>query len=239
MLAIYITSDLIQLSILLFQQDLTGNHGPWGAGQEVVSVPWEGGKEKREEDSERGLEKNHIQHHHYFGLNYWIILGMVSGFNTAALSHLSSSLDFVSRRCGFCCFCHCCFNECQQWSLSPKNNLQADILLTTSINGGYRFPGFICATAAYNARVHKGEECLTAYFWHLKISFDNIDCSELNTHQTTLIRVSLVVLRGSLIQWKEMWAPDSQQLVPPPILHWICSVTLSILLKLPGTEQHL
>jgi hypothetical protein len=54
--------------------------------------------------------------------------------------------------------------------------------------------------AAYNAGVHEGEECLTAYFWHLEISFDSIDCSELNAHPTTLIRVSLVVLRGSLIQ---------------------------------------
>ena len=88
---------------------------------------------------------------------------------------------------------------------------------------------------AYNARVHEGEECLSAHFWRLKISFDSIDCSELNTHQTTLIRVSLVGLGGSLIERKEVWAQNSQELVPPLILHWICSVTLSISLKLVGT----
>ena len=88
---------------------------------------------------------------------------------------------------------------------------------------------------AYNARVHKGEECLSAHFWRLKISFDSTDCSELNTHQTKLIRVSLVGLGGSLMQRKEVWAQNSQELVPPLILHWICSVTLSISLKLVGT----
>ena len=88
---------------------------------------------------------------------------------------------------------------------------------------------------AYNARLHKGEECLSAHFWRLKISFDSIDCSELNTHQTTLIRVSLAGLGGSLIERKEVWAQNSQELVPPLILHWICSVTWSISLKLVGT----
>lgn len=87
---------------------------------------------------------------------------------------------------------------------------------------------------AYNTRVHKGEECLSAHFWRLKIPFDGSDCSELNTHRTMLIRVSLVGLGGSLIQRKEVWAQNSQELVPALILRWICSVTLSVSLKLVG-----
>lgn len=138
--------------------------------------------------------------------------------------------------CGFCCFCHCRFNECQHWSLSPSNNFQADILLTTSAKG-WRWISWahLCSCclsrwSSWRWRVSDGVLLASGDFiWQ-----DRRQQTERPPNNTDK-RISRGFERQLDTMKRDVGSEFTTAGSHPPTLHWICSVTLRVLLKLSGT----